>query len=120
MYPQERVRIFFFFFQAEDGIRDLTVTGVQTCPLPISHKVVEAVLGGEADVGIISYPPTNRALSIVPLPAEPMAFVCHPNHPLGRHRLGRAPGLNGGTVVALDPGLTIRKGVQRRLRARTV
>src|SRR5438874_928703 len=27
----------FFFFQAEDGIRDLYVTGVQTCALPISH-----------------------------------------------------------------------------------
>src|SRR5207248_4523215 len=27
---------FFFFFQAEDGIRDRTVTGVQTCALPIS------------------------------------------------------------------------------------
>src|SRR6266481_9148068 len=27
--------IFFFFFQAEDGIRDGTVTGVQTCALPI-------------------------------------------------------------------------------------
>src|SRR5438128_6004892 len=26
----------FFFFQAEDGIRDATVTGVQTCALPIS------------------------------------------------------------------------------------
>src|SRR5256886_6609789 len=28
-------RKFFFFFQAEDGIRDLTLTGVQTCALPI-------------------------------------------------------------------------------------
>src|SRR2546427_8518466 len=28
----------FFFFQAEDGIRDLTVTGVQTCALPISLR----------------------------------------------------------------------------------
>src|SRR2546427_4313316 len=28
--------MYFFFFQAEDGIRDLTVTGVQTCALPIS------------------------------------------------------------------------------------
>src|SRR5579871_2139132 len=27
--------VFFFFFQAEDGIRDLYVTGVQTCALPI-------------------------------------------------------------------------------------
>src|SRR2546429_2381845 len=32
----------FFFFQAEDGIRDVAVTGVQTCALPIS-----AVLGKE-------------------------------------------------------------------------
>src|SRR3989440_371675 len=30
---------FFFFFQAEDGIRDLIVTGVQTCALPISPVV---------------------------------------------------------------------------------
>src|SRR2546430_4492125 len=30
------IALFFFFFQAEDGIRDLTVTGVQTCALPIS------------------------------------------------------------------------------------
>src|SRR5438270_4156195 len=30
------VRIAKFFFQAEDGIRALTVTGVQTCALPIS------------------------------------------------------------------------------------
>src|SRR2546427_6216255 len=30
------VSLSFFFFQAEDGIRDLTVTGVQTCALPIS------------------------------------------------------------------------------------
>src|SRR2546430_15974500 len=32
------VSLFFFFFQAEDGIRDLTVTGVQTCALPISWR----------------------------------------------------------------------------------
>src|SRR5207248_2658368 len=31
---------FFFFFQAEDGIRDRTVTGVQTCALPISFVEV--------------------------------------------------------------------------------
>src|SRR2546421_3429264 len=29
----------FFFFQAEDGIRDLIVTGVQTCALPICRKM---------------------------------------------------------------------------------
>src|SRR2546428_9714000 len=33
---------FIFFFQAEDGIRDLIVTGVQTCALPISDNVLGA------------------------------------------------------------------------------
>src|SRR2546427_6458546 len=36
----------FFFFQAEDGIRDLTVTGVQTCALPILRRVRAGALGG--------------------------------------------------------------------------
>src|SRR5437773_6047714 len=31
--------VFFFFFQAEDGIRDRDVTGVQTCALPISAEL---------------------------------------------------------------------------------
>src|SRR5215467_15413390 len=31
-------KVFFFFFQAEDGIRDYKVTGVQTCALPISER----------------------------------------------------------------------------------
>src|SRR5258706_346413 len=30
---------FVFFFQAEDGIRDWSVTGVQTCALPISNRI---------------------------------------------------------------------------------
>src|SRR2546422_9750663 len=33
-----------FFFQAEDGIRDVAVTGVQTCALPIFHVVIFAAL----------------------------------------------------------------------------
>src|SRR2546422_1442827 len=38
---------FFFFFQAEDGIRDVAVTGVQTCALPISHdRIREAASHG--------------------------------------------------------------------------
>src|SRR2546429_6575415 len=38
MRTEENVVCVFFFFQAEDGIRDVAVTGVQTCALPISAK----------------------------------------------------------------------------------
>src|SRR5437867_12209602 len=51
--------LFFFFFQAEDGIRDRTVTGVQTCALPIfaviayrqpvTRAEVEAIRGVNCD-----------------------------------------------------------------------
>src|SRR6266478_4335729 len=50
----------FFFFQAEDGIRDLTVTGVQTCALPISNgpllspnQTFISVASGHNEVGFI-------------------------------------------------------------------
>src|SRR5262249_58888312 len=40
------VSVLFFFFQAEDGIRDWSVTGVQTCALPISRDAARAADGG--------------------------------------------------------------------------
>src|SRR6478672_4143905 len=42
-------RLVFFFFQAEDGIRYLIVTGVQTCALPISIETPEG-----PNIGLIS------------------------------------------------------------------
>src|SRR5206468_5458445 len=42
---------FFFFFQAEDGIRDLIVTGVQTCALPIfAEAFVAAAIAAPASI----------------------------------------------------------------------
>src|SRR2546429_6815637 len=45
---------FFFFFQAEDGIRDVAVTGVQTCALPIFDRSLaqdaRAARGGDRRV----------------------------------------------------------------------
>src|SRR3712207_7765373 len=41
----------FFFFQAEDGIRDIGVTGVQTCALPILAIIGVALVRGLAQVG---------------------------------------------------------------------
>src|SRR5438309_9669385 len=41
----------FFFFQAEDGIRDGTVTGVQTCALPISVLAVAVVGDDDGPIG---------------------------------------------------------------------
>ena len=37
---EKKRNVIFFFFQAEDGIRDDLVTGVQTCALPISQLLI--------------------------------------------------------------------------------
>ena len=80
------------------------------------HKVVEAVMSGEADIGIMSYPPSDRALSVVPLRVEPMAVVCHPNHRFARRRLLMPEDLNGIPYVGFDRALPIRKAIDRALR----
>jgi len=84
------------------------------------HKVVDAVLSDAADVGIMSYPPVNRSLSVVPLRSEPMAFVCHPAHRLARRKLVAPADLAGEKFVAFDAGLTIRKAIDRAFRAHNV
>src|SRR3712207_7439137 len=54
--------IIVFFFQAEAGIRDIGVTGVQTCALPICSAATGQIVitGGEA--------PVARAVTITPAP----------------------------------------------------
>src|SRR5256885_6925405 len=47
----------FFFFQAEDGIRDYKVTGVQTCALPIyptAHHLAEQRLSERLEAGVLA------------------------------------------------------------------
>src|SRR5256884_9003959 len=52
--------VFFFFFQAEDGIRDVAVTGVQTCALPI---LIDDVIG-LVILGVVSALAAGTAFSL--------------------------------------------------------
>src|SRR5206468_7646950 len=56
---------FFFFFQAEDGIRDLIVTGVQTCALPISERGVDCFLAGDKPSFVIAFAQTQQARKLL-------------------------------------------------------
>src|SRR6266851_6178653 len=64
------VCVFFFFFQAEDGIRDRDVTGVQTCALPICRKSGVA-RGGTTSIYSYSEASSSGRFSIgVPVSAQ--------------------------------------------------
>src|SRR2546430_10061054 len=69
VYPICVVR-FFFFFQAEDGIRDLTVTGVQTCALPICLPTRRPYPSNPSAAG------TDRGARRFAPPTAPAAEAC--------------------------------------------
>jgi DNA-binding transcriptional LysR family regulator len=80
------------------------------------ENVVEAVLSDEADLGIMSYPPANRSLTILPWRSETMVFVCHPTHRLARRRLIDPADLDGDNFVAFEANLRIRAAIDRYLK----
>src|SRR2546427_5851151 len=67
--------VVFFFFQAEDGIRDLTVTGVQTCALPI-YVLARAAVGLADDV--LTALLLARTGPVLAAPAMNDAMYAHP------------------------------------------
>jgi len=84
------------------------------------HKVVEAVLNDEADLGILSYPTATRALEVLPLRSEPMVVVTHPSHRLARKRRVTPADLNGEAFVAFDHDLAVRRAIDRALKQHSV
>src|SRR2546428_9357515 len=74
---------FFFFFQAEDGIRDLIVTGVQTCALPILNLGYLQTLAELAGVRPAPDPASAQRLFRDSLP---VAFLYHVRGVQGMNR----------------------------------
>src|SRR3989449_9998869 len=101
---------FFFFFQAEDGIRDVAVTGVQTCALPIimltaKAAEVDRVVGleiGADDYLVKPFSPRELVARVKAILRRLKASSSLPTQRVGtlevdeaRHqvRVGGAPGL---------------------------
>jgi DNA-binding transcriptional LysR family regulator len=82
------------------------------------ETVVQTVLGDLADVGILSYPPTDRALNVIPLRHEAMRLVCIPSHRLADAHVARVETLRNEPFVAFDRDLPIRKAIDKVLRQR--
>lgn len=84
------------------------------------HKVVDAVINDEADIGILSYPPARRGLTVIPWRSEKMVLVCHPGHRLAKRRVVMPADLEGEKFIAFDADLGIRKAIERSLKQRNV
>src|SRR5256885_3255021 len=63
---------FFFFFQAEDGIRDYKVTGVQTCALPIPARLANGLGDALGDIATIETVPPGINCGFAPALPVPL------------------------------------------------
>jgi DNA-binding transcriptional LysR family regulator len=81
------------------------------------ERVLELVEQGQADIGIVSYPRSTRAIEAEPWREEPLVLACAPSSAFaGRVQLSLAE-LDGQRMVGFDPGLVIRHEVDRVIAA---
>src|SRR5437763_8576330 len=83
LFTPKSFLFFFFFFQAEDGIRDTSVTGVQTCALPILQVWASDFLPAE-----------HQGTWVVP-GAEPIANMKRSEE----RRVGKSVDLGGRRII---------------------
>jgi DNA-binding transcriptional LysR family regulator len=79
------------------------------------HRVYEAVNSGQADLGLVSYPEESRTLAAIAWRTDPLALVCHPQHPLSARPVVSLDELRGEPFVAFQTGLKIREEIDQVL-----
>jgi len=72
-------------------------------------KVYEAVMGDQADLGLVSYPVGTKDLAVIPWREEEMAVAAPPSHPLAKKMVLVPADLNGQEFVGFDEELMIRR-----------
>src|SRR5215467_13619253 len=105
---------FFFFFQAEDGIRDYKVTGVQTCALPISGEQLlgthdflafgDVPGGRESSVRRLDQAEARRDGETVTVDLRATAFLKH----MARSISGTLLRAGTGAITAAETGRILR------------
>jgi DNA-binding transcriptional LysR family regulator len=79
-------------------------------------RVVEAVLDGEVEVGLISFPKKWSDLTVTPWREEEMVLAVHPSHAFARRNEVGIRELDGETFVGYDADLSIRRTIDRSMR----
>jgi DNA-binding transcriptional LysR family regulator len=84
------------------------------------EKVYEAVRNDAADLGLVSYPQSSREIAAIPWRDEEMQVAATPAHPLASRSAVYPADLNGLDFIGFDEDLSIRREIDRFLRAQGV
>ena len=84
------------------------------------HQVVEQVLNGGAQLGLLSFPEEKRELAVIPWQDQPLVLVVNPRHKLASESTVSIKRLDGEAFVAFTNELSIRKRMDKWLREQHV
>ncbi len=87
---------------------------------PDPTRVIEAVTGGDAELGLISFPKKWPDLEVIPWREEEMVLAVPPSHRLASRAAVAVREVDGETFVGFDADLSIRRAIDRFLRAHEV
>jgi LysR family transcriptional regulator, transcriptional activator of the cysJI operon len=83
-------------------------------------KIYSAVMNDAADLGLVSYPEASRDIAAIPWRNEEMQLAVAPSHPLATRGEVYPADLNGQDFIAFDEDLSIRRELDRFLRAQGI
>jgi LysR family transcriptional regulator, transcriptional activator of the cysJI operon len=85
-----------------------------------ANQVYEDVLGNVVDLGLVAYPTRDSKLEISPLRKEPLVLICHPQHPLAKHKGIKLKAISGQKFISFEPDIPTRKALDRILKEHSV
>ena len=98
---------------------------IKSCPkakinleLMHSDRIYQSLLTSDIDFGVVCYPTAGTEITIVPLGAEKMVFVCKPGHDLAGQTSVSLEQLHGCDLIAFARDRMVRKEIDRLLRQR--
>ena len=81
-----------------------------------ADQVYEDVSGNVVDLGLVAYPVRDSKLELVQLRKDPLVLICHPQHPLAKHKSVRLKALDGQKFVAFERDIPTRKAIDKILK----
>ncbi|MCW5550989.1 MAG: LysR family transcriptional regulator [Verrucomicrobiae bacterium] len=85
-----------------------------------SNQVYEEVLGNVVDLGLVAYPVKDAKLEIVALRKDPLALICHPQHPFAKLKGIKLKHLAGQKFIGFEPDIPTRRALDRILKDHSV
>ncbi len=85
-----------------------------------ANQVYADVIGNGVDLGLVAYPVRDAKLETCPLREDPLVLICHPQHPLARHKNLRLKALSGEKFIGFEPDIPTRKALDKILKEHSV